>query len=42
MIGKKEKFISLNTLNGGKVTFGDDAKGKVVSKGKVGKLLNIL
>ena len=27
-------------MNGGKVTFGDNAKGKVVGKGKVGKTPN--
>ena len=38
MKGNIEKFISLTSINGGKVTFGDNAKGKVVGKGKVGKL----
>ena len=32
MIKNKDKFISLTTINGGKLTFGDNAKGK----GKVG------
>ena len=38
MTGNKDKFISFTTINGGKVTFGDNAKGKVVRKGKVGRL----
>ena len=38
MIGNKGKFISLTTINGGKVTFGD----KVVGKGKVGKMSHFL
>ena len=40
MTRNKDKFISLTALNGGKVTFGDNAKGKVVSKGKVGSMPN--
>ena len=40
IIGNKEKFISLTTINGRKVTFEDNAKGKVVSKDKVGRLPN--
>ena len=28
-MGNKDKFISLATINGGKVTIGNDAKGKV-------------
>ena len=38
MSGNKNKFISLTPINGGKVTFGDNSKGKVVGKGKVGKM----
>ena len=38
MMGNKNKFISLIIINGGKVTFSDNAKGKVVSKGKVDRM----
>ena len=38
MIKTKDKFIFLTIINGGKVTFGDNAKGKVVGKGKVGRM----
>ena len=38
MTRNKDKFISLITINGAKVTFGDNSKGKVVGKGKVGKM----
>ena len=38
MMGNKDKLISLMTINGGKVTFGDNAKGKVVGKGKVSRM----
>ena len=38
MTGNKGKFITLTNINGGKVTFGDNAKGKVVGKGKVGRM----
>ena len=34
----KDKFISPTTINKGKVTFGDNANGKVVGKGKVGRM----
>ena len=37
-MGNKDKFISFTTINGGKVTFGDNSKGKVVGKGKVGRM----
>ena len=37
-IGDKEKFISLTIMNGGKVTFGDNVKGKVVGRGKVRRM----
>ena len=40
MMGNKDKFISLTIINGGKITFGDNAKGKVISKGKIGRLPN--
>ena len=40
MIGNQEKFISFNTINGGKVTFSNNVKQKVVSRGKVGRLPN--
>ena len=39
-MGNKDKFISLTIMNGGKVMFGDNAKGKIVGKGKVGRLPN--
>ena len=38
MTKSKDKFISLTTINGGKVTFGDNAKVKVVGKGKFGRM----
>ena len=38
MTRNKDKFISLIIINGGKVNFGDNAKGKVIGKGKVGKM----
>ena len=36
----KDKFIFFIAINGRKLTFRDNAKGKVVSKGKVGRLPN--
>ena len=36
MTGNKEKFISLVTINESKVTFGDNAKEKVIGRGKIG------
>ena len=36
MTKNKDKFTTLTSTNGGKVTFNDNAKGKVVGKGKVG------
>ena len=39
MIKNKDKFISLTSITGGKATFGDNAKGKFIGKGKIGKLL---
>ena len=38
MIGNKDKFISLTIINGGKVTFCDNVKGKVVGMGKVRRM----
>ena len=38
MTRNKDKFIFLTTINGGKVTFANNAKGKVMGKVKVGKL----
>ena len=38
MTESKNKCISLTTINGGKVTFGDNAKCKVKGKGKVGMM----
>ena len=40
MTGNKENFISPITIKDGKVTFEDNTKGKVVGKGKVGRLPN--
>ena len=40
MMGNKDKFISLISINGGMVTFRDNAKGKMVGEGKVGRLSN--
>ena len=37
MTGKTTFFIKLDEYDGGLVTFGDDAKGKIVAVGKVGK-----
>ena len=37
MTGDKTKFLSLKSIDGGQVTFGDNAKGKVIGKGKIGK-----
>ena len=34
----KENFLSLITINGGRVTFENNVKGKVVNKSKVGRL----
>ena len=35
MIRNKDKFIFFTTIKGGEVMFGDNAKGKVVGKGKL-------
>ena len=37
MIGDKSKFLSLISINGRHVTFGDNARGKVIGKGRVRK-----
>ena len=36
MTGDKDQFISLESKDGGNVTFGDNAKGKIVGIGQVG------
>ena len=38
MTGGKDQFISLESKDGGDVTFGDNAKGKIVGIGQVGNL----
>ena len=38
MSRNKDKFISVTPINAGKVTSGDNSKGKVVGKGKGGKM----
>ena len=40
MTGKTTFFIKLDEYDGGLVTFGDDAKGKIVAVGKVGKIFS--
>ena len=40
MMGNKDKFISLISINGKKVTFYDITKGNVIGKDKVGKMPN--
>ena len=37
MTRDKSKFLSLETYSGGTVTFGDNKKGEVVGRGKIGK-----
>ncbi|XP_021719173.1 FK506-binding protein 5-like [Chenopodium quinoa] len=37
MTGDKSKFLSLEAYPGGTVTFGDNKKGEVIAKGKVGR-----
>ena len=37
MTGDRLKFLSLETYDGGTVTFGDNMKGEIISKGKVGR-----
>ena len=41
MTGDKSKFLSLTPIEGGQVTFGDNSKGKVIGKGRVGKSPNL-
>ena len=38
MIGDTFKFLSLEIYEGGTVTFGDNMKGRIIAKEKVGKL----
>ena len=38
MIRNKDKFISFTTINGGKFTFSDNAMGRIVGRGKVGRM----
>ena len=40
MIRNKEKLISYTNINSGKVTFRDNAKGKIVGKVKEGRVPN--
>ncbi|XP_021743854.1 uncharacterized protein LOC110709902 [Chenopodium quinoa] len=40
MTGDKSKFLSLEAYPGGTVTFGDNKKGEVIAKGKVGRSRN--
>ena len=35
MTGDKTKFLSLETYDGGTVTFGENMKGEIIAKGKV-------
>ena len=37
MTGDKSKFLSLEAYDGGTVTFGDNMKGEIIAKGKVGR-----
>ena len=37
MTSDKTKFLSLMNIDRGQVTFGDNAKGKVIGKGKIEK-----
>ena len=36
MTGDKDQFTSLKTKDGGSITFGDNAKGKIMGIGKIG------
>ena len=36
MTGDKEQFNKLNAKDGGHVTFGDNAKGKIIGIGEIG------
>ena len=40
MKGNNDKFMSLTSINGGKVMFGNNAKRKAIDKGEVGRLPN--
>ena len=40
MTGDKTMFSSISPRDGGHVTFGDNAKGKIIGQGKVGKSPN--
>ena len=40
MTDDKSKFLSFTAIDGGHVTFGDNAKGKVIGRDKVGKSEN--
>ena len=40
MTGERAMFSSISPIDGGYVTFGDNAKGKMVGEGKVGKSPN--
>ena len=44
MTGDKEQFYKLDTKDGGHVTFGDNARGKIIGIGEVGnpKSLSII
>ena len=35
MMGDKERFITLETKEGGSVTFGDNSKGHIIGVGKI-------
>ena len=37
MTGDRLNFLSLETYDGGTVTFGDNMKGEIIAKGKVGR-----
>ena len=37
MTGDKSKFLSLEDYPGGTVTFGDNKKGEIIGKGKIGR-----
>ena len=37
MTGDKSMFLSLETYEGGTVTFGDNKKGDIIARGKVGR-----
>ena len=37
MTGEKSKYLSLETYDEGTVTFGDNIKGEIIAKGKIGR-----